>query len=409
MARDFDIPDFYRSQGISRLKQIRNNQDQRKKNFTPSIIDLGKIRFKIARHFGFCYGVQNAIEIAYKALLENPGKRIFLLSEMIHNPHVNEDLNNRGIKFLRTAEGEQLIPFSELTPDDVVIVPAFGTTVELFARLSELKINPYKYNTTCPFVEKVWKRSEQLGEKGYSIIVHGKYNHEETRATFSHASVKAPTVIIRDMEMAKHLAKYIRGEIDPSHFYTDFEGRFSPDFNVERDLKRIGVVNQTTMLATETHEISDLLRSSMIDAHGAENINHHFADTRDTLCYATSENQLSVYSLIEATGDIAIIVGGYNSSNTSHLVELCEQHLPAFHIKDAGEIIDHKSIRHLDYKTREVIITENWFPNGKEKIDILVTAGASCPDSLVDQVLKKIASLSKLDLEVAAAIQSFAA
>ncbi|MDZ4786797.1 MAG: 4-hydroxy-3-methylbut-2-enyl diphosphate reductase, partial [bacterium] len=149
MAREFIIPDFYRSPSISRLKQVRNGHDQRKKDFSPTIIDLGKIRFKIARHFGFCYGVQNAIEIAYKALDENPGKRIFLLSEMIHNPHVNEDLNNRGIKFLRTAEGEQLIPFDELSPDDVVIIPAFGTTLELFKRLSELGIDPYKYNTTC--------------------------------------------------------------------------------------------------------------------------------------------------------------------------------------------------------------------------------------------------------------------
>ncbi len=406
MAREFDIPDFYRSSEISHLKKWRNSQDQRKKDFSPTLIDLGPIRFKVARHFGFCYGVQNAIEIAYRALEENPGKRIFLLSEMIHNPHVNEDLNARGIQFLRTAEGEQLIPFEDLKPDDVVIIPAFGTTVELFQHLSKIGINPYQYNTTCPFVEKVWKRSEQLGEKGYSIIVHGKYRHEETRATVSHAKESAPTVVIRDIEMAKLLARYIRKDLPIGQFYKDFEGRYSPNFDAEKDLIRIGVVNQTTMLATETWEIAELLRQAMISQYGEVEITKHFADTRDTLCYATSENQRSVDSLIESKGDLAIIVGGYNSSNTSHLVELCEKQLPAFHIKDAGEILDITRIRHLNYHTGEVSESVNWFPIGKEKVDILITAGASCPDALVDQVLKKIACLTNLSEKVSSGIEA---
>lgn len=408
MAREFDIPNFYRSSGITQIKSARNVSDPRKKDFSPTTIDLGVVRFKIARHFGFCFGVQNAIEIAYKALEENPGKRIFLLSEMIHNPHVNEDLRTRGIQFLRTTEGEELISFDELNPDDVVIMPAFGTTVEIFQKLSELGINPYSYNTTCPFVEKVWKRSNQLGAKGYSIVVHGKYKHEETRATFSHAYQKAPTVVIRDMEEALVLKDYIQKKRPAKQFYTDFKDLHSPGFDAEKDLNRIGVVNQTTMLATETQEISQMLREAMKDFYGEEVLNNHFADTRDTLCYATSENQQSVYAMIESGGDVALIVGGYNSSNTSHLVELCAQSMPAFHIKDAAEILSSEEIRHLDYKRSEVVTSKNWLPVDKKPLDILITAGASCPDALVDLVLKKVAALFNLEEKIAESY-SFAA
>src|SRR3990167_6492594 len=230
MAREFDIPEFYRSSSITALKLLRGEKDHRKRDFQPTSLDLGPITLKIARHFGFCFGVQNAIEIAYRAIEENPGKRIFLLSEMIHNPHVNEDLCRRGVRFLRTAEGEQLIPFSDLKPEDVVIIPAFGTTVELFERLSALGINFYQYNTTCPFVEKVWKRASELGKKGYSIVVHGRYRHEETRATFSHAQLQAPTVVIRDMEMGAQLRRYILGELEAEQFYSDFREKHSEGF-----------------------------------------------------------------------------------------------------------------------------------------------------------------------------------
>jgi len=402
--RDFEIPQFYLSSEIAQIKKSRNAQDPKKKDLSPTTLDLGSLVLKVARHFGFCFGVQNAIEIAYKALEENPGKRVFLLSEMIHNPHVNEDLLSRGIKFVRATEGKELISLTELNPEDVVIIPAFGTTLELFDALNQRGINPYKYNTTCPFVEKVWTRAEQLGSKGYSIVVHGKLNHEETKATVSHAKEKAPTVVIRDLEMAHLLARYIKAELPVSQFSKDFEGRFSYGFDPVKDLQRLGVVNQTTMLATETWKIAEILKKATEDRFGKENLSFHFADTRDTLCYATSENQRSVSAMLEEPGDLAIIVGGYNSSNTSHLVELCEQKIPSYHIKDAGEIIDTDTINYFDYKSHAVNQAFGWIPKSKDKITVLITAGASCPDALVDQVLRKLAKIFKVEQKLSEAL-----
>ncbi|MEX1055415.1 MAG: 4-hydroxy-3-methylbut-2-enyl diphosphate reductase, partial [Rhodothermales bacterium] len=251
MARQFNVPEFYQSSIISTVKESRKVTDPRKKDLSPSILDFGPIRFKIARHFGFCYGVENAIDIAYRALEENPGKRIFLLSEMIHNPHVNNDLQSRGIRFLRTTTGEQIIPFDELTSDDVVIIPAFGAAIEVEQELSRRGIDTVSYDTTCPFVEKVWKKSDQIGRRAYTIVVHGKRYHEETRATFSRARRSAPVVVVRDIDEAKDLARVIRGEEGGEFFFERFADRFSEGFDPERDLARIGVVNQTTMLATE--------------------------------------------------------------------------------------------------------------------------------------------------------------
>ena len=212
MARQFDVPTFYRSPVVSRIKEARRLQDPRKKDLSPSVLDFGPVRFKLARHFGFCYGVENAIEIAYRALDEAGDRRVFLLSEMIHNPHVNEDLLSRGIQFLRTTSGEQLLPFDELRSDDIVIIPAFGTTLETEKILSEKGVDVEAYNTTCPFVEKVWTRSKSIGAKDYTVVVHGKRYHEETRATFSHAKDRAPVVIVRDLEEAQRLADVIRGK-----------------------------------------------------------------------------------------------------------------------------------------------------------------------------------------------------
>ncbi|RPI75343.1 MAG: 4-hydroxy-3-methylbut-2-enyl diphosphate reductase, partial [Ignavibacteriales bacterium] len=197
--KKFNIPDFYRSPIISRIKDYRKNDDPHKKNFVPTVLNFGPVRFFIARHFGFCYGVENAIEIAYKTIDENPDKRIFLLSEMIHNPEVNNDLLDRGVKFLMDTSGKYLINWDELTKNDIVIIPAFGTTLDIEKKLNEIGINPYRYNTTCPFVEKVWNRSAQLGEKDYTVIIHGKHYHEETRATFSHSIETSPALIVKDL------------------------------------------------------------------------------------------------------------------------------------------------------------------------------------------------------------------
>ena len=271
--KQFTIPFTYRSQFISSIKEKRKAEDKMKKDFTPTLLNFGKLEIYLARHFGFCYGVENAIEIAFKTIEENLGKRIFLLSEMIHNPSVNKDLLNLGVQFLQDTSGNSLIPFESLTKDDVVIIPAFGTTLEIESKLIALGISTEKYNTTCPFVEKVWNRSDQIANKDYSVIIHGKPTHEETRATFSHAAKNAPTLVLNDMREAEILSNFILGNEPIGNFYTVFAGRFSEGFDAEKHLSKIGVVNQTTMLASDTQAIADFLKTTMIEKFGLNESN----------------------------------------------------------------------------------------------------------------------------------------
>jgi len=404
--KTFDIPTYYRSPIIGRVKSIRKNLDKRKKDFSPSILQFNDITIKLARHFGFCYGVENAIEISYRAIEENPGKRIFLLSQMIHNPGVNEDLEAHGIQFLQDTQGRQLISWDVLTPDDVVIIPAFGTTLEIEEKLKVIGVSTTAYNTTCPFVEKVWKRSAKLGDDDYTVIIHGKHQHEETRATFSHAKSKTKSLIIRDMEEAKILADFILDKKNPTEFDQYFKGRYSEGFDLKSDLERIGVVNQTTMLASETQGISDFLADVMIEKYGVENQKHHFANTRDTLCYATNDNQSATAALMNETADLALVVGGYNSSNTSHLVELLEKKFPTYYMKDETEIRSNGSIQHFDMDKKELLQTPNFLPK-KSHLEIIITSGASCPDATIDRVIQRIADLLKLDLDIESAINRF--
>ena len=389
--KNFEIPIIYRSPLVSAIKARRKQQDKMKKDFSPTLLDLGGVQFYLARHFGFCYGVENAIEISFRTIEENPGRRIFLLSEMIHNPQVNADLQERGVRFLQDTQGRQLLSFDELRPDDVVIIPAFGTTLEIEKRLQGIGIQTEKYNTTCPFVEKVWNRSSQIAGKQYTIVVHGKPGHEETRATFSHAAAEAPTVVVKDMAEAVKLACYIRGELPAESFCAEFKGQYSEGFDVERDLQRIGVVNQTTMLASDTQAIADFLKQTMATRYGAADIEAHFADTRDTLCYATLDNQNSIFGLLETPADVAIVVGGYNSSNTSHLVELCEEKLPTYFISSEEKILSPGEILHYNIHTKQELHTTGWLPAGSGPTRILVSSGASCPDALVEAVIGKIA------------------
>ena len=389
--KTFDIPIFYRSPVISKIKNSRKINDPRKKDYSPTELNFGPVIFYIARHFGFCYGVENAIEISYKAIEENPDKRIFLLSEMIHNSDVNNDLINRGVRFIMDTSGDHIINWNELRIDDIVIIPAFGTTLEIENKLSAIGIDPLKYNTTCPFVEKVWNRADSLGKDSFTIIVHGKYKHEETRATFSHSKESAPTLIIRDIEEAKLLGRFINKETGKKDFYSAFKGRYTKDFDPEIHLERIGVVNQTTMLATETQAIADYLKEIMTGKFGSERIQEHFADTRDTLCYATHDNQKATYGLLEKDADLAIVVGGYNSSNTSHIVELCEEKLPTYFISSADKILSKELISHFNIHRQLELSTHNFLPD-KEPVKIILTSGASCPDSIVDEVLQKIIS-----------------
>ncbi len=397
--KTFDVPSFYRSPIISRVKAKRKIQDPRKQDFSPSVLHFNKVSFHLARHFGFCYGVENAIEIAYKALKENPDKRIYLLGQMIHNPAVNDDLTKLGIAFLQDTDGKQLISFESLKPEDIVIIPAFGTTLEIEKKLNDLGIDIQLYNTTCPFVEKVWNRSGKLGDQGHTVIIHGKASHEETRATFSQSANNAPTLIIKDMEEAVYLGKIISGDIEQANFYSFFEGKYTSNFNPELDLARIGVVNQTTMLASETESITAYLRSVMMEKFGVENIKNHMADTRDTLCYATNDNQTATLALMENAHDLAIVIGGYNSSNTTHLVEILESKFPTYFIKDESEIISKNEIHSFNIHQKFVEQRPSFLPD-LPHINIALTSGASCPDSMMDEVIQRILTLCEEDKSI---------
>lgn len=387
--KQFDIPTFYRSDFIGPIKNFRKKEDPRKKDFSPTIVDFGSIEIVLARHFGFCYGVENAIEIAYKALEENPGKRIFMLSQMIHNPVVNQDLQDRGMGFILDTEGNQLTPWDEVTSEDLVIIPAFGTTLEIEQSLADKGIETQTYNTTCPFVEKVWKMAGKLGKDDYTIIIHGKFKHEETRATFSHSTAESPSVVIKDIDEARIIGDIILNKRPLSDFELHFKGRYSSHFDPSDHLSKVGVINQTTMLASETHEISEYFQSVMIEAHGEENIKDHFADTRDTLCYATNDNQQSTYELLKLDADLALVVGGYNSSNTSHLVDLCETRFKTYFINGAKELESGTDIHHFDYHNKEHKTTHGYLP-AKDKLRVVVTSGASCPDSVVEAVIDRL-------------------
>ena len=291
------------------------------------------------------------------------------------------------------TSGRQLIPFEELTADDVVIVPAFGTTLETYSKLRAIGLDIEKYDTTCPFVEKVWNKAGQIGQKQYTVVVHGKPTHEETRATFSHSKESAPTVVVKNMAQTEQLAKYIRQELPTSQFFVDFKGQYSEGFDPDRDLQRIGVVNQTTMLASDTQGIADYLKGVMIEQYALthETVDEHFANTRDTLCYATNDNQDATYALLNYPADIAIVAGGYNSSNTSHIVELCDEKLPTYFIESEQKILAQNLICHYDLHTKKELVAENFMPN-QEKVTILLTCGASCPDAVVEGILLKIVS-----------------
>ena len=402
--KKFNIPSFYKSSIIGPLKEARKKSDPRKQDFTPTLLNFGPVQFYIARHFGFCYGVENAIEISYRALEENPDKRIFLLSQMIHNPAVNDDLQGHGIKFIMDTDGKQLIPWDEITPQDIVITPAFGTTVEIETQLKAKGIQPELYNTTCPFVEKVWKRSAKLGDDDFTVIIHGKQKHEETRATFSHSYQNAASLIIKDLNEAHILGEIIMGKRPMDEFETLFRDRVSKGFDPKTDFNRVGVVNQTTMLATETQAIADHLKNVMIEKFGDADYKSHFADTRDTLCYATNDNQSATYGLMETNVDLAIVVGGYNSSNTSHIVELLEEKFPTYFISSEKDITDDGNVEHFNFHESKLEFTENFLPS-KTPLKIALTSGASCPDAVVDRVLQKVLTFFSESREIGKVIE----
>ena len=389
--KKFQIPEQFKSSFTGKVKQWRKQSDPRKKDFTPSIIPIGGREWIFPRHMGFCYGVENAIEIAFKAVEENQGKRVFLLGEMIHNPAVNQDLLSMGVQFIMDTAGNRLMDWNELSQDDVVITPAFGTTIEIEQQLQERGVDVKRYNTTCPFVEKVWKRSGEIGLEGYTIIIHGKYKHEETRATFSHSNQYSKSLIIRNLMEAEMLTKYINGSADAEQFFIDFKGKYSEGFNPLTDLRKIGVVNQTTMLATETEEISKYLKDVVTKVNGDSS----FADTRDTLCYATNDNQDAAMELLKTDADVAFIIGGHNSSNTYQLAIILSEKIKTFFIESADDL-DDLNVNYLNLKTMSQE-RENWNGTLENCKKIVVASGASCPDTLVDAVINKLCKITNTE------------
>ena len=297
---------------------------------------------------------------------------------------------NKGMQFLQHTDGSERIPIDSLSSEDVVIVPAFGTTVEIEEQLKAKGIDPYAFNTTCPFVEKVWKRGAQLGKKDYALVVHGKHEHEETRATFSHSATHSKVVVVLNPEEAHILADCMLGNRPKEDFKQYFGHKCSPGFDPKRDLQRFGVINQTTMLATETQEVMDILKKATLRLFSESNIQQHFADTSDTLCYATNENQSATLALSNIEADLAFVVGGYNSSNTMHLVEILEHSFSTYHVRDAGEIVDQTQLRHFNQWQKEILETTDWLDRTRDPLKIALTSGASCPDALVDEVLMRL-------------------
>ena len=390
--KKFEIPEYYKSPIITKVKAKRKLNDPRKRDFSPTILKFDNVEFIISRHFGFCYGVENAIEKSYRAIQDNPDKNIYLLSQMIHNQEVNNDLQDQGAKFIQDTEGNQLVPWDEISGDDIVIIPAFGTTIETSNLLISKGLDIHTYDTTCPFVEKVWNRSAKLGQADHTIIIHGKFRHEETKATFSHSRVNSPSIIVRDMKETKIIGDYILGNLSKEEILIHFKDKISDGFDPETDLQKIGVVNQTTMLATETQEIADYLKQVIIQKFGPANVMDHFADTRDTLCYATNDNQSATIELLNNKADLAIVVGGYNSSNTSHLVELLESKFKTYFIKNEHEIAAKDKIRSFNIHTKKIENHTNFIPE-TEPLRIIITSGASCPDSTVENVIQKVLAL----------------
>ncbi len=388
------VPNHYAGPIIQKVKDFR--QANGKRSLSPTLLEIGQLQVLIPRHFGFCFGVERAIHMAFSTLEKNPQHRTFLVSEIIHNPLVNNELKERGIEFIYDAEGRRQVSEDELGDGDIALIPAFGTTLQIEDSLKQSGIDTsaedYRenYDTTCPFVSKVWKRGEELGREGYTIIIHGKYKHEETQATHSHTKEHTQTLVVLDQAEAKKVASYITGEMALADFERQFAGMASKHFDPERDLQRVAVVNQTTMLAEETQQVTETLREAMRQRYGEENLDYHCADTNDTLCYATNQNQNATRALLRSSADLALIVGGYNSSNTAHLVEICSEIMPSFLIANSDEINSRHSIRHFDIHAKQMAESQDWLP-GKFPVRLIITSGASCPDILMNQVLQKVA------------------
>jgi 4-hydroxy-3-methylbut-2-enyl diphosphate reductase len=384
-------------------------EGQRDADYHSGLVDLlrardytlavGALTFRLAREFGFCYGVDRAVDYAYETRHKFPDRRLLLVGEIIHNPHVNRKLEQMGIEFLHHgADGE--FDFSAVTPDDVVIMPAFGVTIRDFERLRT--IGCVMVDTTCGSVLNVWKRVEGYARDGFTAVIHGKHYHEETKATASQV-MKYPGgryLVVFNMEEARVVCDYIEQGGDVEAIAERFGQRHSPVFDFTRDLQRVGIANQTTMLSGESLAIAEEFRRSMERRYGADAIAAHFR-TFDTICSATQERQDAVVTLLQEPLDVMLVVGGYNSSNTTHLAALVESHgVKAYHIEDAN-CVDPVAgtIRHQLVGQKVEIETAAWLGDARR---IGITAGASTPNNKVGETIARVAAMAGLERELGA-------
>lgn len=359
-------------------------------------MQIGRFTLHLAREFGFCYGVDRAIDYAYQTRKKFPDRRIFLTGEIIHNPYVNLKMLEMGIQFL-TGQYAGNNSYDVLKPDDVVILPAFGITTEEIALLK--KIGCILVDTTCGSVLNVWKRVEQYARDGFTAIIHGKYWHEETRATCSQTT-KYPDghyLVVLNMEETERVCQYIAGKWSREAFFEAFGKAISPGFDPDRHLKKVGLANQTTMLSSESLAIAERIRQEMVKKYGIEHIDEHFR-TFDTICSATQDRQDAIIELVENTDlDLVIIIGGYNSSNTNHLAEISEKYTRAYHIDDASCLVSPEEIYYKPVHEDREAVEFGWLPEGS--VNIGLTAGASTPNSKIGEVVWRLAEFESINLD----------
>jgi len=359
-------------------------------------LSAGNLTFRLAKEFGFCYGVDRAVEYAYESRRKFPDRRIFLVGEIIHNPHVNEKLESMGIVILRPGDDGHF-DFGDLTAEDVVLIPAFGLRVTDFALLRDLGC--VLVDTTCGSVLNVWKRVERYARDGFTAVVHGKHFHEETKATTSQVTKYegGTYLVVRDMEETEVLCGFVTGGVSVARMQELFGHKVSDGFDFERDLQRVGIANQTTMLASESLAIAQRIGDALAARYGPEQLDEHFR-TFDTICSATQERQDAILELIEEPIDAMLVIGGYNSSNTNHLAKICAKKVTTYHIADAS-CIDSTAdaIRFKPVDGQEEVARSNWL-SGVQIIGI--TAGASTPNNKIGEAIERV--LASLDLAVPA-------
>jgi 4-hydroxy-3-methylbut-2-enyl diphosphate reductase len=350
--------------------------------------ESGRLTLFLAREFGFCYGVERAVDYAYQTRRRFPDRTVFLTGEIIHNPHVNDQIRAQGIRFLSDPDET----FDALTPDDVVILPAFGITIELLESLVARGCT--LVDTTCGSVLNVWKNVKRYSVDGFTSIIHGKYWHEETRATASQArqSGLGHFLVVLDRVEATLACDYIRRGGDRSAFLERFEHAISPDFDPDRHLGRIGCANQTTMLSSESLEIGEMFRQAVADRYGEGSLPQRYR-AFDTICSATQDRQDAILQLLaERSLDLMIVLGGYNSSNTCNLARICAERVPTYHIAEPGCLTSTDEIQHKPVTDKHETTTREWLPRGPLAVGL--TSGASTPDNLVEAVIRRLERLA---------------